>query len=172
MNLGLPNAQIACDNMEVLVDEAEAEGIRPELIVSMIYYESRWTPTAISHAGACGLMQVIPKFTGKKRVGNKKSTCKQLLDPTTNIRSGTKVLSYWLHKYKRTKGNEKTAVCSYFAGYRCTGKIPSAAGMRYSRKIRRLANKIRNEIDRLQECERIYKHEREIEVDIEFGCDC
>ena len=167
LNIGLPNAQVACDNMEVLVDEAAATGIRPELVVSMIYYESRWTPTAVSYAGACGLMQVIPKFTGNKKVGNKKLTCEQLKKPEANIRSGTKVLSYWLHKYKRTRGNEKTAVCSYFAGYRCAGKNPSRAGLRYSRKIRRLANKLKKQIDHIKQCE------FEIAVDdLDPGCDC
>lgn len=41
-------------------------GLPPELLAAVIHTESYFNPLAISHAGAIGLMQVIPKYAGRE----------------------------------------------------------------------------------------------------------
>ena len=153
LNLGLPNANFACEYMETVVEAANTNDIRAELIVAMIYYESRWTPTARSKSNACGLMQVIPKYSGNRKKGIKNYTCKQLFNPITNIAVGTELLSRWVNKkYGHLKRGEAMGVCAYFAGYggRCASRKPRKAGMRYSNKVRKLANRIKKEVNEAQ----------------------
>ena len=45
-----------------IVKEATANNLEPELVAAVIQVESSWYPRAESEAGACGLMQVIPKW--------------------------------------------------------------------------------------------------------------
>jgi len=46
VSLALPNAEVACENVYVVVDAAEEHQVDPEVIASLIFIESRWTPTA------------------------------------------------------------------------------------------------------------------------------
>lgn len=140
LSLGLPNGDFACENMDTVIEAAAKTNVKPEVMVALIHYESRWTPTAVSKANACGLTQVLPRYTGGRAVGNPKLTCKQLFDPTTSIWAGARVLSYFTHRYGR--GSYKTGLCAYLAGFRCKGKTPNKSGVRYSRKVRGLAKKI------------------------------
>jgi len=171
-NVGMPNAQYACEQMETVADAAEESGIRPEIIVAMIHYESNWNPNVVSRANACGLTQVIPKFTGSKKVGTKKLTCKQLFNPDVSIVTGTKILAYWMHKkYVRRRAKESLALCSYLDGYRCVGSKPSKAGMRYARKIRRYAKRILREVKDVEECIE-FRQTDEDEMYEDSGCSC
>jgi len=174
MSVGMPRAEVACDYMETIAQEAEANSVRPELVIAVIYHESRWSPKAVSPSKACGLMQVMPKFTGNKKTGVEKLTCRQLFDGHVNIQAGTKTLAFWMHKkYARirsSKKNERRSLCSYFAGYQCAGRHPNAAGMRYSRKVRRTANKIKRAIESVKECDALYRTD-EVEYE-EVGCGC
>ena len=128
LNIGGSDARtkFACEQMETIVKEAEANDLPPELIVSLIHYESRFSPRVVSKAGACGLMQVIPRYTGNRKggvnrgTGVPKLTCKQLKDPKTNIKYGTMTLKYWISKYG--KGSVKIGLCGYNAGFRCKGE--------------------------------------------------
>ena len=67
VSLLLPNADIACENMETIVEASEQHAVDPAVMVSLIYVESRWKPTAVSSAGACGLTQVLPKYSAGTR---------------------------------------------------------------------------------------------------------
>ena len=172
IEVGMPHAQYACDNMETVIEAAEKNDVRPELIISMIHYESNWNPNVISRANACGLTQVIPKFTGNKKVGTKKLTCKQLLNPRTSILTGTKILAYWMHKkYARKRAKEKLALCSYLDGYRCVRPPRSKAGLRYARKIQRYAKRIKKMTVFVEDCIRS-RHDDEDEMYEETGCTC
>ena len=98
--------------------------------------ESNWKKTAISKAKACGLTQVIPKYTGKI---TKKYNCKQLQIPSNSIYVGIKTLKYWVNWHK---GDIARGLCAYNAGYRCGGKRPNKHGMRYARKVLEIQAKI------------------------------
>ena len=147
--IGMPGADRACQHMDLVVEVAEARDIEPEVLIALIHVESRWTPDAISRANACGLTQVIPKYTGGRATDRVKYTCKQLLESTLSIRVGGQIFSWWLHKYGKCKHNKckrrhyAVALCGYNAGFRCKGDNPNQTGMRYSRAVLRKARQIK-----------------------------
>ncbi|MEY3202624.1 MAG: hypothetical protein RIR70_2174 [Pseudomonadota bacterium] len=73
---------------------AEQEGIEPMLIIAVMAIESSFNPIAESNMGAVGLMQVIPRFHQDKLDDENDD----LLDPTTNIRVGARVLKSYLNQ--------------------------------------------------------------------------
>jgi len=139
LNLGMPNAQYACEQMEHVVNAAEDLNLQPELLVSLIHYESRWTPTARSRSGACGLTQVLPRYTQPRK------SCQQLMFAPTSIYEGAKALRRWTDRFGR--GNIARGLCGYNAGYSC--RTRSSRGWRYSRKIQRMTRRIQREMDNI-----------------------
>jgi soluble lytic murein transglycosylase-like protein len=69
-------------------------GLDPLLIIAMMAIESRFNPFAESHAGAKGLMQVIPKFHADKLPAL--DTGKTVFDPEVNIVAGAKILKEYI----------------------------------------------------------------------------
>ena len=132
-SIDMRNADVICDNAHIIEEMAEAYDLDPSLIIAVGRIESAWTPTAKSPANACGIMQVLPKYS--KKFGNKgrNLTCEELKDPETSIRVGSKILNYWLHKY--AKGNETIALCGYNAGFRCKGKNKNKQGLKYAKAV-------------------------------------
>jgi soluble lytic murein transglycosylase-like protein len=150
VSLGMPNADVACEHMEVLVEVAEEENVDPLVLTSLIHVESRWTPTARSRSNACGLTQVLPKYSGgwRNRFG-KRLTCKQLFDPETSIQRGTKILAYYLKKYRRSY---RRSLCSYNAGpSRCRRPQPRHKGHRYATKVLKLKQRLERELVKVEE---------------------
>ena len=135
MGLGIPNAEYACRYMNTLVEEAQAKDLEPEVIIALIHEESRWKAMAESRSGACGLMQVLPKYT-RPHV-----SCKDLKKPKISLREGTKALSYWVYEY--AGGNYEKGLCGYNGGYKC-GKNSK----RYARRVMRLAKKLNEQVGR------------------------
>lgn len=92
-----------------LLKEVHAEATRakldPELVLSVIQVESNFDPYAISHAGARGLMQVMPFWL--KEIGRPGDS---LFRETTNLRYGCTILKYYLDK---EKGNRVLALARY-----------------------------------------------------------
>ena len=120
---------LVCTSSAQVIKEARAVDIDPSLVMALIMVESNWKRTAVSSANACGLTQVLPRYTGKI---TKKHTCKQLQVPKNSIYVGIKTLKFWINHHK---GNVSRGLCAYNAGYRCGGKNPSRYGMRYTRKV-------------------------------------
>ena len=135
MTIGFARAEVACEHMDEVVKASEAYDIRPELMVGLIYAESRWSHKAVSRSNACGLTQVLPKYTR-----NPKLSCEDLKDPKTSIWTGAKKLNYWIYKYGR--GSEKIGLCGYNAGFRCKGENKHKRGMMYSHSVRKYARRI------------------------------
>jgi membrane-bound lytic murein transglycosylase F len=75
---------------DVIKKEAERIGWDWRLLSSMIYQESRFNPSAISWAGAYGLMQLMPATAGRFGI-NKNSS------PEAQIRAGVSFIR-WLDK--------------------------------------------------------------------------
>jgi soluble lytic murein transglycosylase-like protein len=130
LSIGMPNADFACKHMDTVVQVSEEYHIDPIILTALIHVESRWTPRAKSRAGACGLTQVIPKFSRKfGYVG-----CRMLKrKPKLAIRKGGQILSYWIRTYG--KGDVLKGLCAYNAGYRCSGKSANKRGLEYAKKV-------------------------------------
>ena len=104
----------ACDLMPLIVKESIDHGIDPFLTLSVIHVESSWRPQVVSGAGACGLMQVVPRMNPTR--SGRVYTCKELMNPYLNIRIGVGALKKWI---KIAKGDVPLGLCAYNAGYRC-----------------------------------------------------
>ena len=90
----------------IIFKAGEEQGVDPRLLHAVIWQESKYKTQALSHAGAQGLMQLIPDTA--KRFG-----CDDPNDPAKNIAAGAKYLSWLL---KRFSGNVELALAGYNAG--------------------------------------------------------
>ncbi|HEU4767285.1 MAG TPA: lytic transglycosylase domain-containing protein [Pyrinomonadaceae bacterium] len=90
----------------LIFDAGEREGVDPRFIHAVIWQESRYIADARSHAGAVGLMQLMPATA--ERFG-----CHNRNDPAANIAAGTKYMKWLL---KRFSGNVELALAGYNAG--------------------------------------------------------
>ena len=93
--------------------ESATHGLDWPLIVAQMYQESRFDPKARSHAGAIGLMQLLPRTAREFGVRN-------LRDPEQSIRAGVAYLA-WLHSRFEpdlaVKDRIWFALAAYNAGY-------------------------------------------------------
>jgi len=85
--------------------KARKYGVNPKLIKSIIKAESNYHVLARSHAGAMGLMQLMPETAEDMGVENP-------WNPEENIEGGTKYLHLLLKEFK----NLKDALIAYNAG--------------------------------------------------------
>ena len=94
---------------------AKQNGIDQGLVFALIRQESHFTPDARSHAGALGMMQILP--TTAKIVASQHKIAyrgtQDLLNPNKNIRLGTTYLKQLLKKFDN---NEVLAMAAYNAG--------------------------------------------------------
>ena len=96
---------------------AQQHHVQPALLLAVMKAESSFNPTAVSKAGAVGLMQLIPETAIRHGVRN-------LYDANENITGGAKHLRYLLDRFH---GNIRLALAAYNAGERKVdryGQIP------------------------------------------------
>jgi hypothetical protein len=87
---------------------AQQHHVQPALLLAVMKAESSFNPTAVSKAGAVGLMQLIPETAIRHGVHN-------LYDANDNITGGAKHLRYLLDRFH---GNIRLALAAYNAGER------------------------------------------------------
>ena len=128
--------QRACKWEPTLRALATKHSIDPDLFGALIIVESRWKPWVVSRANACGVTQVIPKWTGGRASGRRKWTCEELKAPHNGLRAGAQIFGWWLgHR----KGDEREALCGYNAGFRTCKR----AGASYARAVMHLRELLR-----------------------------
>lgn len=125
-----------CKYESEIRNQARINNIDPALLASVIFVESSFYPHVVSSANACGLTQVIPKWTGGKETKGKKYTCNQLKNPDTAIEAGARILSYSIKVYG--KGNVDRGLCIYNAGMKCVTKKDFYKRLYYVKKVRQV----------------------------------
>ncbi len=97
------------------VTQYSAEFSVPEpLVYAVIYTESSFNESAVSHAGAKGLMQLMPDtLDWLSRLKGEDKPSGDISDPKTNIKYGTFYLSYLYERF----GSWETALAAYNAGH-------------------------------------------------------
>ncbi|MCP5208882.1 MAG: lytic transglycosylase domain-containing protein [Hahellaceae bacterium] len=93
------------DWLRQIHQEAARAELVPELVLSVIYIESRFDSYAVSSAGAQGLMQVMPFW--KNEIGRPEDN---LTKVSTNLRYGCTILKHYIDK---EKGNLTRALARY-----------------------------------------------------------
>ena len=86
-------------------------GVEPSLVAAVIKAESRFDPEATSSRGAYGLMQLLPETA--RFVSERTGISADYRDPETNIRIGTRYLSYLQSRYD---GDQRLALAAYNSG--------------------------------------------------------
>lgn len=105
-NYQTPLAQANTNVADIVSSVAKKYGLDEKLIHSIIKVESNYNAQAVSHAGAQGLMQLMPATA--RSLGVKNS-----FDPAENIEGGSKYLHTMLKRYN---GNLTLALAAYNAG--------------------------------------------------------
>ncbi len=101
-------------NFSETMKTAEKHSVDPHLVWAIIRQESRYDASAVSPAGALGLMQVMPASAGLIRKNGKvpPKVIEEMLEPSKNLAYGVKILANNLSLFH---GKLVPAVASYNA---------------------------------------------------------
>ena len=121
--------QVRFDIAPIVTRYAKLYHVDPYLVKAVIFTESHFHDRAVSHCGACGLMQLMPGTGSLMGARN-------LFDPQQNIAAGTRYLHLMLVHFH---GNLQAALSGYNAGpmnVPRSGAVPNIAETRrYVRKV-------------------------------------
>lgn len=98
----------------ILVRYAQENGLPADLVMALAWMESSWRRTAVSDAGAVGVMQLMPntvEFVSKRLLGLRNNLDPR--NPTSNVRMGAK---YLRHLFDQNHGSVRRALIAYNQG--------------------------------------------------------
>jgi soluble lytic murein transglycosylase-like protein len=101
-----PHAMDAASLQRLVADASDRTGVAASLVGAVIQAESGGDPSAVSRAGAAGLMQLMPDTAVQYGVANR-------FDPYENVDGGCRYLRDLLIRYHR---NVSLALAAYNAG--------------------------------------------------------
>ncbi len=126
----LPKGEVA----QLVRQEARNLGVPISLALAVAKVESNFNPKALSHAGARGVMQIMPA-TAEKEYGIERD---KLWEPRVNVRLGLHFLKRLLVRYR----SRVDLALSYYNGGSRVGDLPNArvipATRGYVTKVMRL----------------------------------
>jgi len=126
------NALAGANQYASIIEKAAATYNVPEkLIAAVIKQESNFNPTVVSHAGAQGLMQLMPKTAQYLGVTN-------AFDPEQNIMAGAKYLRQMLDKFDN---DPSLALAAYNAG---ASRVTKYGGVPPFKETQNYVNKVMN----------------------------
>ena len=120
-----------------IIATAPQHGIDPDLALAVAKVESQYKMSAKSHAGAVGIMQIIPKWHPEFNAEKLRK------DPKTNIRAGIKILK----KYKESCVHQEglTWLICYNYGPANARKVTKPHEFRYVVDVQKALYEIRAE---------------------------
>ena len=97
---------------QVITEEANRYGVPVAFALAVAWQESGWRQEVVSHAGAIGVMQLMPdtaEWVGEAMLGQ----AVQINDTRHNIRAGVRLLAYYLDRYA---GDRNRVLAAYYQG--------------------------------------------------------
>ncbi len=95
-----------------IVRAADRHGVPRAFALAVAWQESGWQPHVVSHAGAVGVMQLMPAtavWVGEAMLGRPV----EITDTRSNINAGVRLLRHYLDRYD---GNRDLALAAYYQG--------------------------------------------------------
>ena len=96
----------------IIVREADRHGVPRRLALAVAWQESGWQQGVVSHAGAVGVMQLMPataEWVGQTMLGRPV----RITDARSNISAGVRLLRHYLNRYD---GNRDLVLAAYYQG--------------------------------------------------------
>jgi N-acetylmuramoyl-L-alanine amidase len=96
----------------VIVEEANRYKVPPAFAMAVAWQESGWQQGVVSHAGAVGVMQLMPAtavWVGDAMLGARVD----IDDTRQNVRAGVRLLAHYLAHYK---GDRDQVLAAYYQG--------------------------------------------------------
>jgi LysM repeat protein len=122
----------------IIVREADRHGVPRALALAVAWQESGWQQNVVSHAGAMGVMQLMPataEWVGQTMLHRPV----RIHEARSNISAGVRLLSHYLHRYG---GNRDLVLAAYYQGQRAVDRYgiyavsrPYIASIRYLERL-------------------------------------
>ena len=103
---------------QMIVRTAERFGVPRAFALAVAWQESGWQQGVVSHAGAVGVMQLMPataEWVGETMLGRRVN----IHDADSNVAAGVRLLRHYLDRYD---GNRDLVLAAYYQGQRAADR--------------------------------------------------